>query len=48
MARLQSLPDKFHFCGTRTQQLNGIGNAVPVNTAKAVGKSVLQDFAVIS
>ena len=44
MGRLQSFPDSFVFCGTTTQQVNGIGNAVPVQTAKAVGISVLQMY----
>jgi len=37
-ARLQSFPDSFEFFGSsRAKNLSGIGNAVPVKTAKAIG-----------
>ena len=42
--RLQSFPDTFKFRGTRQQQLDGIGNAVPVKTAKVLGLTVLQMY----
>lgn len=41
-ARLQSFPDSFVFSGNMTQQTRGIGNAVPVQTATAIAKSVKQ------
>lgn len=40
MARLQSFPDDFIFCGKKSRQLTQIGNAVPPLLAKAIGLSV--------
>jgi site-specific DNA-cytosine methylase len=40
MARLQSFPDDYEFCGSTTQKKSQIGNAVPVNLAVAVAKSI--------
>lgn len=40
-ARIQTFPDDYTFCGSISSQYKQIGNAVPVNLAKAVGKSVL-------
>ena len=37
LARLQSFPDSFIFCGTKSEQLVQIGNAVPCLLGKAVG-----------
>ena len=40
--RLQSFPDTFECCGSMTMMIKGIGNAVPVLLAKAIGLSILQ------
>jgi DNA (cytosine-5)-methyltransferase 1 len=40
-ARIQTFPDEWKFEGSMTQQYKQIGNAVPVNLAEAVGKSVV-------
>jgi len=41
-ALIQSFPLYYHFCGTLDQQLDQIGNAVPVNLAEAVGRSIMK------
>lgn len=41
-ARLQSFPDYIQFCGGRTQQLNQIGNAVPVSLATCLAKKIYE------
>jgi len=43
-ARLQTFPDWYHFCGRPIQQANQIGNAVPVNLAEAVGRSIIKTY----
>ena len=43
-ARIQSFPDDFIFKGTKSKQLVQIGNAVPVNLAKAVGLSIVKSY----
>ncbi len=40
-ARIQTFPDEWKFEGPITEQYRQIGNAVPVNLAYAVGKSVV-------
>ena len=42
-ARIQTFPDEWAFSGSINEQYKQIGNAVPVNLGKAIGKSVL-DF----
>lgn len=41
-ARIQTFPDDWVFTGSSTAQYAQIGNAVPVNLAEAVGKSVVR------
>lgn len=41
-ARIQTFPDDWTFCGNLTQQYKQIGNAVPVNLAWAVGRSLIR------
>ena len=40
-ARIQTFPDNWQFAGSLTSQYAQIGNAVPVNLALAVGKSIV-------
>lgn len=40
-ARIQSFPDKWKFAGSTNNAYKQIGNAVPVNMAKAVGLSII-------
>ena len=40
-ARIQSFPDEWSFFGSTSQQYKQIGNAVPVELAKAVGLSII-------
>lgn len=40
-ARIQSFPDEWKFAGAMNQQYKQIGNAVPVELAKAVGLSII-------
>lgn len=41
-ARLQSFPDDFIFCGTKDQQYQQIGNAVPPMLANAIAKKICE------
>lgn len=41
-ARIQSFPDTWKFTGSIVSQYKQIGNAVPVNLAKAVGENVVK------
>lgn len=40
-ARIQSFPDEWGFSGSMGQQYKQIGNAVPVELAKAIGLSLI-------
>ena len=43
-ARIQTFPDDWAFSGSMTAQYKQIGNAVPVNLAWAVGRSLIRLF----
>ncbi|KAL7531945.1 hypothetical protein ACHAWF_003969 [Thalassiosira exigua] len=43
-ARLQSFPDGFRFYGTPSEIRDQIGNAVPVELARAIGRSILKSY----
>ncbi len=40
-ARIQTFPDEWGFCGSVCSQYKQIGNAVPVNLARAIGRSLV-------
>lgn len=40
-ARIQTFPDDWQFCGSMAQQYKQIGNAVPVNLARAMGNQLI-------
>jgi DNA (cytosine-5)-methyltransferase 1 len=40
-ARIQSFPDTWKFSGSMSQQYKQIGNAVPVEFARAIGLSII-------
>ena len=44
-ARIQTFPDDYVFCGSWTEAMRQIGNAVPVSLAAAVGESILKQVA---
>ena len=44
MARLQSFPDSYQFCGSATQKKSQIGNAVPVKLGTAIAKSIIESY----
>ena len=41
-ARIQTFPDDWTFCGPMASKYKQIGNAVPVNLAKAVGSAIVK------
>lgn len=43
-ARIQTFPDEWVFAGKRDEQYKQIGNAVPVNFAAAIGRSLIRLF----
>lgn len=43
-ARIQTFPDEWTFCGNLAAQYKQIGNAVPVNLAWAIGRSLIRLF----
>lgn len=43
-ARIQTFPDDYVFCGSWTEAMRQVGNAVPVQLAAAVGRSVLSQL----
>lgn len=43
-ARLQSFPDSFNFCGTTREQMQQVGNAIPVLLAKVIANELTQEL----
>ena len=41
-ARLQTFPDDYVFCGSWTESMRQLGNAVPVQLAERVARSVFE------
>ena len=39
-ARIQTFPESWKFCGTLSEKYKQIGNAVPCNLAKEIGRSI--------
>lgn len=44
MARLQSFPDSYKFCGSATQKKSQIGNAVPVKLGTAIAQCIIESY----
>jgi len=47
-ARLQTFPDTFQFVGSRVEQYEQVGNAVPPLLGAAIGQSVARTLGVVS
>lgn len=43
-ARIQTFPDDYYFAGSWTEAMRQIGNAVPVELARIVGKSIVEQL----
>ena len=43
LAAAQGFPDDYIFCGTKTEIVKQIGNAVPVNLARALCRAALSN-----
>lgn len=43
-ARIQSFPDEWQFMGTTASQYKQVGNAVPCNLAKEIGKEIIKSL----
>ncbi len=41
-ARIQTFPEDWEFCGGKGARYKQIGNAVPINLAKAIGESIIK------
>ena len=46
-ARIQTFPDDWEFCGKLSSQYKQVGNAVPVNLAKDIGKEIIKTLEMI-
>lgn len=44
-ARIQTFPDDYVFCGSWSEAMRQVGNAVPVDLAEAVGRSIFKQVA---
>lgn len=47
-ARFQTFPDDWEFCGKLSEQYRQVGNAVPVNLAKDIGKEIKKTLEMIN